>query len=266
MVTIAEVQEMAKVADLREQILLEVFLLGLRVGDVSKLKWRTFDVNAKPPAKIMIHTGKEDVVAQTYISEEFQGLLQKYLERIDKNNEFLFQSNRRGFLSPKRINQILKDLADRAGIKTHGLFRWHIGRKLFLRTCSELGVNAWNAKILCGKSVSADILTYINGVQLKDDFLKVSNVLKLFPKITQNAEDQIQKMEKAIGQLEDENAAFRTRIDLMQKQVKGQQEKFDALETKFMEQFAEKTKETLKAITEMLNKNGVKATYEESTE
>jgi len=141
MLNIAEVQEMAKVADLREQILLEVFILGLRVGDVSKLKWRTFDVNAEAPVKIMIHTEKEAVVAETYVSEEFQGLLEKYLQRIDKDNEFLFQSNRRGFLSPKRINQILKDLADRAGIKTHGLFRWHIGRKLFLRTCAELGIN-----------------------------------------------------------------------------------------------------------------------------
>ena len=188
LLNISEVQEMAKVADLREQILLEVFLMGLRIGDVSILKWKTFDVNTKPPVEIRILTSKEDVVAQTFISEEFQGLLQKYLDRIDKNNEFLFQSNRRGNLSSKRINQILKDLADRAQIKTHGLFRWHIGRKLFIRTCAELGVNAWNAKIMCGKSVSMDIATYINGVRLKNDFIKVSNVLKLFPKPVANGQ------------------------------------------------------------------------------
>ena len=188
LLNISEVQEMAKVADLREQILLEVFLMGLRIGDVSTLKWKTFDVTTKPPVEISIYTRKEDVVARTFISEEFQGLLQKYLDKIDKNNEFLFQSNRRGNLSSKRINQILKDLADRAQIKTHKVFRWHIGRKLFLRTCAELGVNAWNAKIMCGKSVSADIAAYINGVQLKNDFIKVSNVLKLFPKPVANGE------------------------------------------------------------------------------
>jgi site-specific recombinase XerD len=188
MITVSEVQEMAKVADLREQILLEVLLLGLRIGDVSTLEWRTFDVNGQPPIPIMIHTQKEDVIAQTFISEEFKGLLEKYLNTLDKSNKFLFQSNRKGNLSAKRIDQILKDLAERAGIKTHGLFRWHIGRKLFLRTCAELGVNAWNAKIMCGKSVSVDIATYINGVQLKNDFIKVSNVLRLFPKPVANGQ------------------------------------------------------------------------------
>ena len=45
--TIQEIQDMAKVADLREQILLEIYLLGLRIGDVSTLQWRTFDVKEK---------------------------------------------------------------------------------------------------------------------------------------------------------------------------------------------------------------------------
>ena len=68
-ITIHEVQEMAKVADLREQVLLEVFLLGLRIGDVALLEWKTFDVSGEPPIPIMIHTRKEDVVARTFISQ-----------------------------------------------------------------------------------------------------------------------------------------------------------------------------------------------------
>ena len=201
-VTIHEVQEMAKVADLREQVLLEVFLLGLRIGDVALLEWKTFDVSGEPPIPIMIHTRKEDVVARTFISQEFKDLFDKYLETIDRSNEFLFQSSRRGHLSAKRIDAIFKDLGKRAGLKSHGLFRWHIGRKLFLRTCAELGVNQWNAKIMCGKSVSKDIETYINGVQLKNDFLKVSNVLRLRPtrgKAIGNLEVMVEVMSKALA-------------------------------------------------------------------
>jgi hypothetical protein len=41
---------------------------------------------------------------------------------------------------------------------------------------------------MCGKAVSVDIATYINGVQVKNDFIKVSNVLKLFPKPVANGQ------------------------------------------------------------------------------
>jgi site-specific recombinase XerD len=37
-----------------------------------------------------------------------------------------FSNRKMANLSAKRLNQILKDLAERAGIKTHRLFRWHI--------------------------------------------------------------------------------------------------------------------------------------------
>lgn len=216
-INIGEVQSMAKVADLREQVLLEVFLLGLRVGDISRLKWKTFDVNGKTPIPIMILTEKEEVVARTFISTTFKELLDKYLETIDKSNPYLFQTTRRSkHLSSKRINAIFKELGERAGIKTHGLFRWHIGRKLFLRTCAELGVNQWNAKMMCGKSVSADIETYINGVQLKQDFEKVSKVLRLFPEATTH---ETEDLRDALRHVEDENRILKTRVDELQKQL-----------------------------------------------
>jgi integrase len=63
--TISDVQEMAKVSDLREQILIEVLLLGLRIGDVVNLEWKTFDVNEKPPIPTLLLTKKEQVEAQS---------------------------------------------------------------------------------------------------------------------------------------------------------------------------------------------------------
>lgn len=83
-VTIGEIQAMAKVSDLREQVLLEVYLMGFRIGDVALLEWRKFDQNGKPPIPIAINTKKEQVVARAFISEEFKQLLDKYLPLLDK--------------------------------------------------------------------------------------------------------------------------------------------------------------------------------------
>jgi integrase len=191
--TISEIQEMAKTADLREQILLEVYLLGLRIGDVALLEWKLFDVQGDLPIPILINTKKEQIVARTFISEEFKGLLDKYLHTIDKNNKYLFQSARRGHLSTKQIDKILKSLMKRAGIVNHGLFRWHTGRKLFLRTCAELGISSWSAKLLCGKSIPASDDTYVHDAELKKDFIKLSNVLRLFPKIAVNSSNNMKQ-------------------------------------------------------------------------
>ena len=225
---ISEIQEMAKTSDLREQVLLEVYLLGLRIGDVALLEWRTFDQNGQTPMPIEINTKKEQVIARTFISEEFKQLLTKYIPLLDKSNPYLFQSKRRQHLSTKQIDNILKGLIKRAGIVNHGLFRWHTGRKLFLRTCAELGISSWSAKLMCGKAIPASDDTYVHDAELKNDFMKISETLRLFPKTMPQAEDKIKNLESEIGQLENENIAFKTRIDLLQKdfqQLKGTVEK-----------------------------------------
>jgi integrase len=234
--TITEVQEMAKVADLREQILLEVFLLGLRVRDVSLLQWKTFAANGETPIPILINTKKEDVTARAFISDEFKSLLEKYLATIDKSNPYLFQSKkwtkkRKGIqsLSTKQIENIFKGLVKKAGIETHGVMAWHSGRKLFLRTATELGVSPWSAKLMCGKSVPASDDAYIHNVELTNDFQKISEVLRLFPKTTPQATEQLKSLETAVTQLETENMAFKTRIDLLQKDFQKLKESLDGL-------------------------------------
>ena len=220
---------MAKVADLREQVLLEVYLLGLRIGDVTLLKWRKFDQSGQTPIPIEINTKKEQVVARTFISEEFKQLLDKYLPLLDRDNPYLFQSKRKQHLSTKQIDNILKGLIKRAGIVNHGLFRWHTGRKLFLRTCAELGISSWSAKLMCGKAIPASDDTYVHDAELKNYFLKISEVLRLFPKIIPQAENQIKKLKDALRQVEDENYIFKTRLDLMQEDLHKLKESVDKL-------------------------------------
>jgi hypothetical protein len=196
---------MAKVSDLREQILLEVLLLGLRIGHVVNLEWKTFDVNGELPIPIRIITKKEQIEAQSFISSEFKELLDKYLPTLDKKNHYLFRS-KKGNLTTKRLDVILKDLGKRAGIKTHGLFRWHIGRKLFLRTCAELGVPSWSSKLMCGKAIPESDDTYVHDAELRNDFIKVSKVLRLRPEVqgngrVSNSEESIDLVLKALKKI-----------------------------------------------------------------
>ncbi|MCJ7459718.1 MAG: site-specific integrase, partial [candidate division Zixibacteria bacterium] len=189
---ISEIQEMAKTADLREQVLLEVFLMGLRIGDVALLEWQTFAVQGDTPIPILINTKKENVVARSFVSAEFKPILDKYLNTIDKSNKYLFQSKRSGHMTVHGIQKIFKGLVKRAGIANHGLFRWHTGRKLFLRTCAELGISSWSAKLMVGKSIPASDDTYVHDAELRKDFIKVSNVLKLFP-VALSTQSDVQK-------------------------------------------------------------------------
>lgn len=180
LLTISEVQEMAEVASLKEKIVLEVLLLGLRVGDACRLEWSQFDVlDEEPPVEITIRTRKEGINAHTFVSEEFQEYLSKYLPTLDKDKPYLLQSARKGHMSEDSLNWTLQELGKRANIRLRGQLHWHCGRKLVLRTATSLGINQWSANMLVGKAVKKDIATYIQGVSLKKDFSKLNQILHL---------------------------------------------------------------------------------------
>lgn len=200
LLTIEEVQKMAQFSDLKEQILCEVFIMGLRISDCARLEWKMFEhPNEETPIPITIPCQKEETVAQSFISAEFQQLLTKYLTTIDRDNKFLFQGKKdHGHLTAKQLDRTLKAIAKRAGLQAS--IHWHLGRKLVLRTASELGLNQWCAKLLVGKSVPADIMTYIQGVQLQNAFVKLSNVIRLFPK-PQAVNGEARKMLDSVFQI-----------------------------------------------------------------
>ncbi len=72
-----------------------------------------------------------------------------------------------------------------------------------------------SAKILVGKSVPADIMAYISGLNLKEDYNKLSNVLKL--KSNGNGNGKVSKLEELVLALEKENSQLKQRIDILQK-------------------------------------------------
>jgi integrase len=216
--TVDEAREMWKIAGLDERVMIKTWLLGLRIGDACRFEWSQFVFKpSDEPQEILVFTKKESIVAHVFIDVEFQKLLEKYIPTLDKSNKSLFQSEKGGNVKEKQLLRRLQSLQKKAGIDARGqVFGWHIGRKLFLRTCAELGITSWNAQMLVGKAVDKSISTYINGVQLKNDAIKVYSVLKM--EISKSNDAKVTQLEETVNSLEKENMVFKTRLDLLQKQ------------------------------------------------
>jgi predicted nucleic acid-binding Zn-ribbon protein len=84
-----------------------------------------------------------------------------------------------------------------------------------------LGINAWLAKMMCGKAVEKSVATYINGAQLKNDAMKVHNVLKM--EVSNGNNGKVTRLEETVNALERENMTFKTRIELLQKNFQMQE-------------------------------------------
>jgi len=204
LLTINQAREMYKIANLDNKVLVKTWLLGLRIGDACRLKWRDFDLQPqKEPIEILILTRKESVIAHCFVDQEFQELLKKYIPTLDQTNEYLFQSARQERLSEKQLLRRLQKLSRKARVNAQKSFGFHIARKLFLRKAVNLGLNQWSAKMMVGKSVDKSIATYIQGTDLTKDAIKMSKVLRMedTPQITTGTDEIINTMLECLKEL-----------------------------------------------------------------
>lgn len=196
--TIEEVQRMASVADLKEQIMLEVLLLGLRIGDAITLKVSDLNkLEQEAPIELKLKATKEGTIYETFISQEFKELLQLYLPTV--HGKWLFQGIRKdSHAKDETLNKALRSLAKRAGIQLHGRLHWHCGRKLVMRTGAELGISPWIIKRMLGKSIPKSDDTYLSDMDLREGFLMLSKVLKLKPNVANGRISSIERLTQKI--------------------------------------------------------------------
>ncbi len=103
-----------------------------------------------------------------------------YLPTLKPDNKWLWEGKRRNsHLDAESVNDLLKKLAKDAQLELTGSLHFHAFRKLFMTTGVELGCNHWAIKMLVGKAVKSSDLTYISQAQLRDTFLRISNVLRI---------------------------------------------------------------------------------------
>jgi hypothetical protein len=188
---------MASVADLKEQIILEVLLLGLRIGDAITLKVSDLDkLEQDAPIDLQLRATKEDTVYETFISQEFKELLRLYLPTVE--GRWLFRGIRKdSHAKDETLNTTLRNLAKRASVKLHGRLHWHCGRKLVMTTGAQLGINSWIIKKLVGKSVQMSDDTYLY-TDLREGFLKIHRVLKLKPVVSNGRIGSVERLTQKI--------------------------------------------------------------------
>jgi integrase len=180
--TIEDLRKMYAVANLRERVILSLAKdLGIRIGDFVKIKVSDLpNLDSEAPIGWDIMTGKEEVLAKSHLSGETVELLKTYLPTI-AGKEFLFPTNGKHGIDEDTLGQGLKALAKKAGIviPTSKQLTFHTFRKLFISTGKNVGVSDDVVKALCGKSVESDIRTYMTGIQWKEAFSKIADVLKI---------------------------------------------------------------------------------------
>jgi len=219
--------------DLRSKLLVSMGNdLGWRISDILSIKRSELpNLEQEAPIEWIRITKKEKVVAKSCLSRTTVALLKEYLFSFPTKNPHLFHSNTKNHISDETVNARLRDLAREAGIELGNMrLRWHCFRKMIISQAKNLGIDPDIIKVMVGKSVKKDILTYMTGVDVRTAFNKLQEVLGI-PAFTEESEDivktmgaKIKGLENAMLQLEHENQNFKTRIDLLQKEVKNLQE------------------------------------------
>ena len=219
--------------DLRSKLLISLGNdLGWRISDILSIKRKELpNLEQDPPIEWIRITEKEKVVAKSCLSKTTVALLKEYLFSFPTQNPYLFHSNTKGHISDETVNARLRDLAREARMELgNAKLRWHCFRKMIISQAKNLGIDPDIIKLMVGKSVKKDILTYMTGIDVKTAFNKLQEVLGIRA-FTEESEDivktmdgKIKGLENAMIQLEQENQNSKVRIDLLQKEVKNLQE------------------------------------------
>jgi len=201
-------REMYKVADgLRDKLIVSMGKdLGWRIGDFVKIRKDTLPIlDADAPIPFELITEKEDVLAKSFLSQETVDLLKEYIETVkDVDNPYLFPSNHGKFIDTDTINNVLRTLAEKAKIRIpkNKRLRFHCFRKRFLSECANMSVDINTAKILVGKNVEKDMLTYLSEVEHKAAFLKVHQRLRLTETKMRKRRETTTELERRLEDLE----------------------------------------------------------------
>jgi hypothetical protein len=186
---------MASVADLEEQVILQVVLFGMRITDAIALKvndLNKLEQSAPIDLNLRATKGPTGSVYETFICQEFKELLKLYLPTL--KGEWLFEGIREGsHVKDETLNTALKNLSSRAGIQLHGKLHWHLGRKLLMTTGAELGLNTWIIKKMVGRSIRISDDTYLY-TELREGFLKLRSVLSLTPRVTKDSLSDVEEL------------------------------------------------------------------------
>jgi len=208
--TIEHVRRMWQFANVWQKAVMIVMLeTGLRIGDILDLK--RVDVEnllQMDFAEMEVQTGKENVLAHIFLSQEARETLKLYFSTLKPTQTKLFTK------SFDSVSKALKQLFNKAFPDLKANLTPHDFRRLNISTASNCGLNEWHIKYLVGKTVPNDILTYLRNLDLKADFQKIKAKLSI-----QQPDSQAEDLKETLTNVERENHIMKSRIDNLQTHV-----------------------------------------------
>lgn len=176
--------------------------LGWRISDILSIQRSELPNLEQEPSIVWIRvTGKEKQIAKTCLSKTTVPLLKEYLFTFPTKNPYLFYSNGNNAIDSETVNARLVDLARDAGIELGtSKLHWHCFRKMIISQAKNLGIDLDIIKLMVGKSVKKDILTYMTGIDVKTAFNKLQEVLGITA-LTEESENVVKGMEAEIKEL-----------------------------------------------------------------
>jgi len=227
---IEHVRKMFDIADIRERVILSMATdLGLRVGDFVALKKDELPpLDQETPISFDIMTGKEEVVAHGFLSQETVDILKSYLPTLTKKeNPYLFPSNGKSHISDEWLNRLLQRLAKKAKISMNGKsLTFHCFRKMLLSASIDSGIGLTAGKKLVGKAIPQSDDTYLTTLNLRNKFIQ----LKKFQTISQQPTietETIEKLEKAITKLQEDLSHQKTITEAISRQNQILKKRFE---------------------------------------
>lgn len=202
--TIQQYRDMFNCGNVLDRTIISMALdLAWRVGDfVTIRKDMLPNLEQQPPMPFDLLTEKEEVISKSFLSMQTVELLKTYVKTLTEDNPYLFPNGNGGHYDPEAIGKRLKVLAKKAKvhIPSGKRLRFHCFRKRFLSECANANIPITTAKVLVGKSVSTDMLTYLSEVEHKKAFSEVHERLRLTEaKGMVNAKDkEIEALKKKI--------------------------------------------------------------------
>lgn len=142
-------------------ILATAVALGWGADDFLKLKWAEVEplLDAEPFTGFWRERGKTGAVSRSHLTPEAAESLGAW-RRVAKSDAYVFSSNDRPWTN-SALGYTVGQMVKKAGIKPRGRVHFHLFRKFLIRQLSNAGLNRDHIRIIVGKRVSPDLLTYL---------------------------------------------------------------------------------------------------------
>lgn len=199
-----ELRRMFHFGDVREKAILSTAVsLGWSSDDFLNLK-RDFIapfLDKEPFTGFWATRRKTGEPVRTHLTPEAIDSLRAWL-KVAPKSKYVFATNSKGHLSNDRLNEILKEMVENAGVSVTGRVRFHSIRKFTYSQLNASGMNRLEANLCIGKSIPPDILTYLKDMtrELKQKFEVAYEKLSLVGYQNQN-KDRIRQLEQQVADL-----------------------------------------------------------------